>query len=213
MGRLVSFERSLTRSLLSTAILAVALTVGLGADAASAEEGKPSSSAVPPAANHDASAGAHPVTPDDLGTDEFVTLAGGSYFTSLDPDAAGKCLDVYDWGVGPWIQMWGCHGYANQDWGIDGTAPLFRTITISSHHSGRCIDAAWGRGVQVRQWTCDNSGTQEFYIHDFADGSQAFESAYLRGQCLDIRDWGQSNIVQLWDCHWGANQRWWFGYP
>ena len=204
MGRLVTFERSWTRSLISTATLAAALTVGLGADTASAEDGKPPSSAVPPAANHDAPAGAHLVTPDDLGTSDFATLK------SVDPDAAGKCLDVYDWGVGPWIQMWGCTGNANQKWYLDWAPPPSSPSkeTITSFLLEKCIDAAWGRGVQVRQWTCDNSITQKWIPHYFDDGSRAWESAYLPGQCLDIRDWGQSTIVQLWDCHWGTNQRW-----
>jgi hypothetical protein len=155
----------------------------------------PSAQAQDGAANHER------VTADSVG------VLAGYELTSADSDAAGKCVDVYDWGNGPWIQMWQCHGGANQDWTIQWVTN--ETVVLVNHASGQCIDGAWGHWEQLRQWTCDQTGTQEFFVWD-TGSTYVFESAYIPGQCIDIRDSGLSHVVMLWDCHFDSNQQWYY---
>src|SRR4029453_12163509 len=68
---------------------------------------------------------------------------------SFDPDAAGKCLDVEDWGRGYNLQMWWCHDGGNQRFWISGgggkwtaDAGLVHTIQVDT---GGCIDGFRGR--------------------------------------------------------------------
>ncbi|MFJ6775255.1 hypothetical protein ACIQOV_30560 [Kitasatospora sp. NPDC091257] len=43
-------------------------------------------------------------------------LDQASTITSSSPEAAGQCLDIYNWGRGPVVQLWDCGSQANQYW-------------------------------------------------------------------------------------------------
>jgi hypothetical protein len=122
--------------------------------------------------------------------------------------AQGKCLDLQ--GGGTNIQVYPCNGTVNQsfDFVSTGTYAQYR-IRVN----GKCVDGWRNRGQQVVALSCD--GTQEqMWIARPYNGFDAFENARYRGQCMDIRDWGRSNVVQLWDCHFTelryAHQLWLF---
>ncbi|MFF7459229.1 RICIN domain-containing protein [Kitasatospora sp. NPDC008115] len=139
--------------------------------------------------------------------------------TSNAPEAGGKCLDVYDWGNGPWVQMWGCHGGANQSWNISFNATS-GGYQIRSNAGGKCVDGYRGRGQQLVQLPCDNSASQSWTVPASAGRWRFVNRAFPSvppgfpgpaGQCLDIYDWGRGNVVQLWDCGYGqGNQEWWY---
>ncbi|MGW1073710.1 RICIN domain-containing protein [Streptomyces sp. NPDC002537] len=127
--------------------------------------------------------------------------------TSMSSNAAGKCLDVWDWGNGPWIQVWGCHGGSNQSWNVTWNSGS-SSWTIRSNSSGKCVDGYRGRGNQLVQYPCDNTSTQSWNASVAANGAYRFENRGNSGQCMDIYDWGRGNVVQLWDCG-GQDNQWW----
>ncbi|WP_380282656.1 RICIN domain-containing protein [Kitasatospora purpeofusca] len=146
-----------------------------------------------------------------------TTYARSYTLTSNSPEANGKCLDVWDWGNGPWVQMWGCHGGSNQSWNVSFNS-VAHGYQIQSNASGKCIDGWRGRGQQVVQLPCDNSASQTWILS--ASGgpwhfvNAQFPGSYplpgVTGQCLDIYDWGRGTTVQLWDCGSQSNQEWWY---
>jgi len=138
-----------------------------------------------------------------------AALAAGPVLKSLDPDAAGKCLDAYNWGIGPWAQMYPCHGGANQVWTLnkgfgDGTLELF----YSHQGTYKCLDGVAGRGQQLTVWGCDRSLGQRFRQRGATEFEMVLESVRYPGQCLDVSNWGRDAAVILWDCHLQANQVW-----
>lgn len=138
-----------------------------------------------------------------------AALAGGPVMRSLDPDAAGKCLDAYNWGAGPWAQMYPCHGGANQVWTLyrgygNGTFDIFYTYQGRS----KCLDGVAGRGQQLTVWACDATSGQRFRQRGSEPFEMVLESVRYPGQCLDVSDWGRGAAVVLWDCHYLANQVW-----
>lgn len=127
----------------------------------------------------------------------------GNYGDSVNAEG---CLDVYDWGRGPWLQMWECHYELNQFfWFAAGTAPGY--YYIQNLQSRQCIDGAWGKGAQLRQLPCDLTDTQEWEIYP-TDYNQFVIRNRHNGLCMDMRDSGRSREVQLWTCYWVSHQRW-----
>jgi hypothetical protein len=130
---------------------------------------------------------------------------------SIDPDAAGECLGAKSISGVLKIQMVVCDGGRAQHWFLWEVSPplaggrRYHLRTLAQ--PDRCIDAAQGHGKQLLFLRCDNTGTQDFFVRR-VHGRLVFESAYYPGQCMDVRDWGRSNVVQLWDCHLGTNQQW-----
>ncbi|MEU8778710.1 RICIN domain-containing protein [Streptomyces sp. NPDC048606] len=131
-----------------------------------------------------------------------------STITSLSPEAAGKCLDVYDWGRGPWIQMWECHGGDNQSWSLDWNATS-GGWNIRSDASGLCVDGFRGHGEQLIQNPCGEGLGQAWKI-DPLPGPTRLENVAFPGQCADIYNWGRGSVVMLWDCGSQPNQYWLF---
>ncbi|MFF4378028.1 RICIN domain-containing protein [Kitasatospora sp. NPDC001547] len=131
---------------------------------------------------------------------------GISTITSASPEAAGKCLDVYDWGKGRDIQMWACHGGSNQAWTIswNGTSGGWNIQSLASH---QCVDGSLGKGEQLIQNSCGTGLGQAWKIDSFV-GAFRVENIAYPGQCMDIYNWGRSSKVQLWDCGSQANQYW-----
>ncbi|MFF2951268.1 RICIN domain-containing protein [Kitasatospora sp. NPDC057965] len=183
---------------------AAALTLCAGPAAAVGQPAAPAASGSTLAANPAASVSAG-------------TFARTFTLVSNSPDAAGKCLDVWDWGNGPWIQMWGCHGGSNQSWNVSFNS-VSNGYQIQSNASGKCIDGWRGRGQQVVQLPCDNSKTQTWILSTTGGPwhliNAQFPGSYplpmVTGQCLDIYDWGRGDAVQLWDCASRGNQEWWY---
>ncbi|MET8540483.1 RICIN domain-containing protein [Kitasatospora sp. NPDC004799] len=136
-----------------------------------------------------------------------TSATGATTITSASPEAAGNCLDAYDWGNGPWIQMWSCHGGANQSWNIswNNTSGGWNIQSNSSLHY--CVDGSRGHGEQLIQNVCGNGLGQAWKI-DSLSGASRFESIAFPGQCMDIYNWGRSSVVMLWDCGSQANQYW-----
>jgi hypothetical protein len=126
---------------------------------------------------------------------------------SEDPDAYGRCLDVYNWGGGPWIQMWTCHEQSNQRWVITRSTETGRVV-IRTEHTGMCVDGYRGPGQQLVQWSCDGSLEQEWILQG-QGRTWRFENARHRGQCMDVYDWGRGHQVQLWNCH-GSDNQWFY---
>ncbi|MFI7541889.1 RICIN domain-containing protein [Actinoplanes sp. NPDC049599] len=146
--------------------------------------------------------------PDRQAGARAAALAGGPVIRSLDPDAAGKCLDAYNWGIGPWAQMSTCHGGANQQWTLfrygDGTYDLF----YAYQGTVKCLDGVAGRGQQATVWPCDGTLGQRFRKRGTTELEMVLENVRYPGQCLDVSNWGRDAAVILWDCHLGANQVW-----
>ncbi|MFE2757750.1 RICIN domain-containing protein [Actinosynnema sp. NPDC059335] len=73
----------------------------------------------------------------------------------------GKCLDIRDWNAndGAIVQMWACHGGANQQWYGDGSL-------IRSALNGKCLDIRdWNAndGAVVQMWTCHGGANQRWF--------------------------------------------------
>ncbi|MEV0189949.1 RICIN domain-containing protein [Kitasatospora purpeofusca] len=129
--------------------------------------------------------------------------------TSASPEAAGKCLDAYDWGRGPWVQVWACHGGSNQSWRLSWNS-VSGGWNIKNEASQYCAAAALpGHGEQLIQAVCGDGLGQSWKIES-ALGPTHLESIAFPGQCADIYNWGRSSVVMLWDCGSQANQYWVF---
>jgi cytochrome c len=127
----------------------------------------------------------------------------------LTSESAGKCLDVpsQSTGDGTRLQIWTCHGGANQTW----THTAAGELTVYSGGSRRCLDAEGGGtadGTPVITWTCHGGANQRWDRN--ADGT--FTNAQS-GRCLDVNGGGTADgtAVILWTCNGGANQRWTLG--
>jgi poly(3-hydroxybutyrate) depolymerase len=153
----------------------------------------------------------------ESGADSWVKHEVWDFFTSLgdfqppEPGpsgevanvAAGKCLDVA--GVaqdnGTAVQLWECHGGANQQWTASDTGEL-------RVYGGKCLDAeGYGTepGTRVHIWDCHGETNQQWTVN--ADGSI---TGVQSGLCLDAEDSGTADgtRVVLWTCNGGANQQW-----
>jgi hypothetical protein len=117
-----------------------------------------------------------------------------------------KCLDVY-YGTGPWVQVYDCHGGANQQWYVftyvDTTVDVF---TVASDGRYMCLDGYAGQGIQMIWYTCDGSTDQRFErvgsTYEFA-----LRSVDHPGLCVDVANLTGPPVV-LWPCHYNGNQVW-----
>jgi len=135
--------------------------------------------------------------------------APGWEFLNMDLDTIGRCLDR-DVGTNR-MQMWECHSGANQDWAIYDPGGTW--VAISDPSNTWCVRSSGSQGAQVTAGSCGSYGTSVRWIpHWRGDGWYVFESVRVPGQCLDVRDFGQSRVVQLWSCTYAENQYWtdWF---
>ncbi|MFE2757834.1 ThuA domain-containing protein [Actinosynnema sp. NPDC059335] len=115
--------------------------------------------------------------------------------------STGKCVDVSgnSSADGAKIQLWTCHGGANQTWAVNGST--LRSL-------GKCMDTANGGtadGTAVQLRTCNGSTSQNWTAG--ANGSLVNAKA---NKCLDANGGSSADGTQLiiWSCHGGANQRW-----
>ncbi|WP_198586982.1 RICIN domain-containing protein [Glycomyces xiaoerkulensis] len=119
---------------------------------------------------------------------------------------AGKCLDVPDQSSenGTQLQLWDCHGGANQQWSYTDAGEL----SVYSGGSRKCLDAEGGGtsdGTAAIIWDCHGGTNQQWNLR--SDGSI---TAAQSGLCLDAEGAGTVNGTQviLWACNGGSNQQW-----
>ncbi|NNN30753.1 endonuclease [Streptomyces sp. S3(2020)] len=116
--------------------------------------------------------------------------------------ATGKCLDVNGWSTadGANIQLWTCHGGANQRWRIeelpDGTSRIINT------HSDKAIDVTGcgtADGTNIQQWTLVNNACERWSL-------TSTDSGWVRllnpnsGKVADVANCGSADgtDVRLW---------------
>ncbi|WP_093862903.1 LamG-like jellyroll fold domain-containing protein [Streptomyces sp. TLI_053] len=113
---------------------------------------------------------------------------------------SGKCLDNIGGGMD--IGIWNCWNGPNQQF-------KFNTDNHALIIQGKCVtvqDEATRNGAPVVLADCDNlKGGQKWLRR--ADNSLYNPNS---GRCLELPDWVTENGTRLgiWDCHAGANQRW-----
>ncbi|HZM74530.1 MAG TPA: RICIN domain-containing protein [Candidatus Limnocylindrales bacterium] len=137
------------------------------------------------------------ITP--LGTPQVTAPIGG---------VGGKCLEAAGGGTanGTAVQVYDCHGGANQVWQYnqDTTSPY--VLTFKSPVSGRCLDVNNGfstDGTKIQLWDCNGGVAQ---VWRFApDGSLVNPAT---SKCLDMSASSTANQtpVLLYGCHGGGNQ-------
>lgn len=117
-------------------------------------------------------------------------------------DSHGLCVDVTGWdsASGTPIQLWDCHGGANQQWSyVDGAIVGY---------GGKCLDVQWGNsanGTPVQLWDCNGSDAQKWTF----DGGRLIG---LGGKCLDVPAFNHADgqALEIWDCNGGENQQFTF---
>jgi type 1 glutamine amidotransferase len=115
--------------------------------------------------------------------------------------AAGKCADVSGSGSadGTKVQLWTCHGGANQQWTVNGTTlrSLGKCLTVagSATANGSAVQSSTCNGATGQSWTAGTSGS---LVNPPS------------GKCLDANGGSSADGTQLiiWTCHGGTNQRW-----
>nr|WP_229812762.1 arabinofuranosidase catalytic domain-containing protein [Lentzea flava] len=119
---------------------------------------------------------------------------------------SNKCLDVNGntTTAGTQLQIWDCHGGANQQWTRTSTGAL----TVYGNNNIRCADAygaGTSNGTQVVIWNCNGQTNQQWRFN--ANGTI---TGVQSGLCLEVAGGGTGNgtKVQLWTCTGAANQRW-----
>ncbi len=116
---------------------------------------------------------------------------------------SGRCLDVAGAATanGTQIQLWDCHGGANQRW----TYSAGKQLTV---YGNKCLDAygqGTANGTRVIIWDCNGQANQQWNLN--ANGTV---SSVQSGLCVDAAGYGTANgtLIHLWACHGGTNQQW-----
>jgi poly(3-hydroxybutyrate) depolymerase len=118
----------------------------------------------------------------------------------LRSEPSGRCLDVNQASSanGTQLQIWDCHGNANQQFSQSG-----RALTVMA----KCLDVPTnaGAGTRVQIWDCHGGANQQWNLN-----SNGTISNVQNGLCLDVNGGSTANgaPVIVWSCHGGANQRW-----
>jgi Ricin-type beta-trefoil lectin domain len=128
-----------------------------------------------------------------------TTPASAAGFGPIKHAVTGKCIDEADRTL---IQLWQCHGGANQNW-IKIPAPGgFRLL---NQDSGLCLDVRIGappvpNGTPLQGWPCDQ-GAAVWQLKDpFGNTGQIVDVA--SGKCIDLDGGNSANgaKIQMWDC-------------
>ncbi|MEV0899437.1 ricin-type beta-trefoil lectin domain protein, partial [Actinoplanes sp. NPDC049802] len=138
------------------------------------------------------SAGPSPSSP---GPSSSVTPGTGSRIVGAQ---SGRCVDVPNATQtdGTRVQLYDCHGQANQRW----TPTSSRQLTV---YGTKCLDAAGsGNGAAVQIYTCNGQANQQWNVN--ANGTI---TGVQSGRCLDVWGTGNGQQVQIYDCNGQANQR------
>ncbi|GAA2153784.1 MULTISPECIES: RICIN domain-containing protein [Glycomyces] len=130
----------------------------------------------------------------------------GATTGALHSVSANRCLDVPNsaTATGTQVQIWDCHGGANQLW----TYTAAKELTVYADGNKRCLDASGGgtaNGTPAIIWTCHGGANQQWNRN--ADGSITNAAS---GLCLDVSGQGTANgtKVHLWSCTGASNQKW-----
>ncbi|WP_344946794.1 lectin [Sphaerisporangium flaviroseum] len=122
--------------------------------------------------------------------------------TAIRGVGSGRCLDIPGSSQtnGTQVQIWDCHGGANQQWTLTGASEL-RSGT-------KCLDvngAGTADGTTVVIWDCNGQNNQKWRLN--SDGTITAVGA---NKCLDVLGAGTANgtKVQIYSCHGGTNQTW-----
>ncbi|MFD8224193.1 endo-1,4-beta-xylanase [Streptomyces massasporeus] len=115
--------------------------------------------------------------------------------------ASGRCLDVPGAGTtdGTQLQLWDCHGNANQQWTYTDAGEL-------RVYGNKCLDAAGtGNGTKVQIYSCWGGDNQKWRLN--SDGTVV---GVQSGLCLDSVAGGTANgtLIQISTCSNSGNQRW-----
>jgi hypothetical protein len=113
---------------------------------------------------------------------------------------SGRCVDVPNSSQTPGtrVQLWDCHGQANQAW----THTSGRQLQV---YGGMCLDASGGgtaNGTAVIIWSCNGQANQQWNVN-----SNGTITGVQSGLCLDAAGAGNGAPLQLWSCGGSANQR------
>ncbi len=119
----------------------------------------------------------------------------------------GRCMDVAGGatGNGTPVQLWDCHGGANQQWQYT-LQPGSYELTLSSPASGRCLQpAGTGAGAVLQIADCTSSNLQKWRFTP--EGGLANMGT---GLCADVAGWGVAagSAIALWSCTGTFNQIW-----
>ncbi|MGI5270453.1 ThuA domain-containing protein [Nonomuraea sp. CA-218870] len=130
---------------------------------------------------------------------ELTGTPGGT--GALRGAGSNRCLDVSgaSQANGAQVQLWDCHGQANQQW----TATSAGELRV---YGGKCLDVNGGGtadGTTVIIWNCNGQNNQK-WRHN-ADGTITAVGA---GKCLDVNGTANGTRARIWTCTGGTNQRW-----
>ncbi|MFE2758165.1 PHB depolymerase family esterase [Actinosynnema sp. NPDC059335] len=132
---------------------------------------------------------------------------GGAKTGPLRAVGAGRCLDVpgQSTSAGTRLQVWDCHGGANQQW----TSTTAGELTVYTGSALRCLDAEGGgtaAGTAVIIWNCHGGANQKWRLN--ADGSVTGAQS---GLCLEVGGTANGSPVRLATCGGQSGQRWTLG--
>jgi hypothetical protein len=133
----------------------------------------------------------------------------GTRLANGDGDTSGKCMSIINAGRSTSVEMEGCSTNAHQGWVLDAEYDFwFRIKSQDADAGGRCL-TAHGQGVRVTMDRCSTDIGSSLYERQIwtrwliSGNWYQFENAFpfAQGpQCLDVRDNGLSNVVQIWQC-------------
>ena len=114
---------------------------------------------------------------------------------------SGKCLDVNQ-GQNNAVQIYTCHGGANQQWELNAAGEL-RTL-----NGLRCLNAkgqGTAPGTALTAYACNGQNNQKWRRN-----SNGTFTGLQSNLCLDVKAASTANQanVQLWTCHSNPNQVW-----
>jgi hypothetical protein len=96
------------------------------------------------------------------------------------------------------VQLWDCHGQANQSW----TQTSGRQLQV---YGSMCLDASnagTSNGTAVIIWSCHGGTNQQWNVN-----SNGTITNVQSGLCLDAYSTANGTPLQLWSCSGQANQR------
>ncbi len=132
--------------------------------------------------------------PGNGSTPQTTAIVGGQ---------SGRCVDVNGASTanGARVQLWDCHGGANQQW----THTSGKQLVV---YGGKCLDASGGgtaNGTAAIIWDCHGGTNQQWNVN--ANGTI---TGVQSGLCLDASGNGTANgtLIHLWSCTGGTNQQW-----
>ncbi|MGC5054768.1 ricin-type beta-trefoil lectin domain protein [Micromonospora sp. DT48] len=112
---------------------------------------------------------------------------------------SNRCIDVPNSSRnnGTRVQLYDCHGQANQTWTYNSTTKQLRV------YGDMCLDAAGsGNGAAVQIYNCHGQTNQQWNLN-----SNGTISGVQSNRCLDVWSTNNGAQIQLYDCHGQTNQQ------